>query len=130
MKKEDKEQFLSLDDIVNIGRNFNNNDDDLELKLENNGGKEIKIVTYPKDKGVNWKDKLITIGTLWFKVNDRWSEAGCVILADDKLVYLLSIYEIHGYQFFPERDLLVVYGHETVLLLWLDIFQLEDIYTH
>lgn len=38
----------------------------------------------------------------------------------DSVYALISVYELHGFEIIVEKDLIVVYGHEEVVLFFLD----------
>lgn len=112
---EAKVETLTISDIRsikhNLGRNF----------LQNYGWTQDQMFKidyrYPFIEKEN-----MSVHTLLTRDSRReaWYDIGCVVIIDDEVKFLVSIYEIHGCQFIERRNLLAVYGHEDVILLWLD----------
>lgn len=51
-----------------------------------------------------------------------------VIFNDQEIKRVIRIYEVHGFDIMEEKELIIVYGHETIALYFLD-GTYKDIYT-
>lgn len=117
--KEDGDKLSFGKDIITsenlIGGYTIDEINDNSLFTFNLNGWGTKKFTYD---GSNW-----AISSLYIKreYNSHYSsEFGYIVLKDDKLAYIVSIYEPHGYGLNKEKGVLTVYGHENVLNLWLE----------
>lgn len=92
---------------------------------------DVKEIKFGKEliKDYGWEDdQVLEIG--WSQLSrgnievnsllaDR-SEIGCAVTIDGVIKYLIGIYEMHGCKYIEKRNLLVVYGHDGIKLLWLE----------
>ncbi len=116
---------LTMNDVRSIKTNLGGRDND-PVKNYSWGEDQTLIVPKPEkyNKSIDWNGKKILILDLFTtSTNERFkygSQLGYAVLIDDTLTYLVSIYEPHGSQLLPDRNLLIVHGHEEITLLWLD----------
>jgi len=55
---------------------------------------------------------------------------GWFVFKNDELIYTVYIYEPHGVNINFDRNLILFYGHETIITLWTDTDNFEKIYTN
>jgi hypothetical protein len=130
-----EEIVLTMDDVKSLTNNLGGRDND---PMKNYGWKEDKtLIIAPAagqgQKSKEYNGKTIQVLDLFTSGNgDRYrygSHLGYAVLIDDVPTYLVSIYEPHGFQLLPERNVLIVHGHEQITLLWLDNGEFNTTYT-
>jgi len=109
---------LTADDVKRMDsslfKDYNLNDDVLTVEP-----------AYHDNSSKNWNGKKVNIGDL---LNGN-HQIGFAILLDGKVEHLTSIYEPHGFEFNEKRGLVTVYGHEEIVLVWLDNGEKQTILT-
>jgi len=56
-------------------------------------------------------------------------ELGFLIFKNDEPIYLVSIYEPHGASINQKRGMVTIWGHETIINLWLDDGEFSKMHT-
>jgi len=112
---------INLEDLKEMGGDdmkFYMTIGDRMQSFEFGGKKMIMNDIYTKEKRFGGGDK----------VYER--EVGYGIIDENNtLLYVISIYEPHGYSVNKKRGMVMVHGHEQIILLWLDSGEFEETYT-
>jgi hypothetical protein len=119
-----EEIVLTMDDLRSIRNNLGGRDGN---PIRNFGWKEDQKLVIPTpskwQKAEDYNGKSILVLDLFTEGTGNYTyghHLGYAVLIDDVPTYLVSIYEPHGYLLLPERNVLIVHGHEQITLLWLD----------
>lgn len=112
---------LSFDDIKNIHSNSKEWKDMFDKKYN---------IVINKDQRYygEWNGK--TIGVYPLLVGKtKLTEYGFAVVYNGQVKHIISIYEPHGCEIMGERGLIVFWGHESIIHLWLDNNEINTIPT-
>lgn len=127
---EDRSIELTMNDVKNIKHNLGyRNSDDF---MKNYSWQEDQILTAKPSIYIKpdiYEGKKIEVFDLYTKSDKYVSELGYAILIDGNISYLIGIYEPHGCDLDMKHGLILSYGHESIVKLWLDNDEFDTINT-
>lgn len=71
-------------------------------------------------KNFEFKGDKYKIMNVYKKDEDYSFEFGIAILKNDDIEYIMHCFEPHGFDVKKDKGVVVLYGHEDVILLWLE----------
>lgn len=126
MGKGFKHKVLTLEDIKNVKYTKYESVEKLKKNYGLGDDIEISIDTGWVSSEFNLGDEKIFVYR--FKLKNR--ECGFVLISENgNVLALVDIYEPHSCYINTEKNLFLCYGHEQIILLWLDEGKFEEIYT-
>jgi len=112
---------LSMEDVRNIKHNL-----DYRKKndfMENyHWDEDTKLYIKYKECSGTWNGKEVVVYGLYA----LGVELGYSVSIDGKIEYLIGIYEPHGCSLEVNRGLLICWGHEQIINLWLEDGEFEE----
>lgn len=112
---------LTMNDVRNLNHNLDYREKNDFIK--NFGWDEDQILKIFFDDGLeihDWKGNKIMMVEF---------NTGFALLINNEIKHLISLYEPHGVQLLPEKDLCIAYGHDKIVLLWLNNNEFNSIRT-
>lgn len=110
MNKMSNVNKLTMSDVRSLKHNLDG--EEVGDFMDNYGWEEDdEIDLWDGQDAGTWNGKKVTV---------KESDVGYLVGLDDKMEYLVSIYEPHGFDLNEKRGLLIIYGHEDIVQLWLD----------
>jgi len=112
---------INIADLVGVHTNVDKEDVDYWC----NSNHKMVLVENWKQDIYSYDNKKLEIIRFSIVGNSIVEDKYCVqlgygILLNNKLSHLIYIYEPHGYEVYPDKHLMVIYGHEDIILVWLN----------
>lgn len=125
-ESQSEEITLTMDDVRKLKHNLNYGNEP-DSFMRNYGWNEDDTLTAAKgyQNSETWDGKEVLVYDLY----NQGGELGYAILIDGKVEYLIGIYEPHGCDINTKRGVVIAYGHEEIIKLWLDDGEFETTHT-